>query len=167
MIMEQNDNVVPLLSKQLIEHVKEERERLVGQIVQSEKAIARSRELIARIDREIFARVAALEIMPSDHGDELALHVLRRPMGILEGCGLDKVAASPTCPKLASYWHFHGLSVRKVNAKRPGTVRGRPFVLCADVCGFAGNTQQNQLFFCSVRATDHDFLNLLRHFDFS
>jgi hypothetical protein len=36
--MHENDNVVPLSSKSLIEHVKEERERLVDQIVQSEKS---------------------------------------------------------------------------------------------------------------------------------
>ena len=53
--MGQDDNVVPLSSKALIEHVKEERERLVEQIVQSEKAIAHSRELIARIDRMLAA----------------------------------------------------------------------------------------------------------------
>ena len=48
--MGQNDNIA-LSSKALIEHVKEERERLVEQIVQSERAIAQSRKLIARIDR--------------------------------------------------------------------------------------------------------------------
>jgi hypothetical protein len=53
--MHENDNVVPLSSKSLIEHVKEERERLVDQIVQSEKAIEHSRELIARIDRMLAA----------------------------------------------------------------------------------------------------------------
>jgi|SoiMethySBSTD1v2_1073268.scaffolds.fasta_scaffold709052_1 hypothetical protein len=53
--MSQNDDVVPLSSKALIEHVKKERERLVEQIVQSEMAIKHSRELIARIDRMLAA----------------------------------------------------------------------------------------------------------------
>jgi hypothetical protein len=28
---------------------------------------------------------------------------------------------------------------------------------CADICHFVGNSQQNQLSFCAVRAADHDF----------
>jgi hypothetical protein len=53
--MGQNDNVVLLSPESLIEHVKEERERLVEQIVRSEQAIAQSRELIGRIDRMLAA----------------------------------------------------------------------------------------------------------------
>jgi hypothetical protein len=41
-IIGQNDNVVLLSSEALIEHVKEERERLVKQIMQSEMAIIRA-----------------------------------------------------------------------------------------------------------------------------
>ena len=44
-----------LSPESLIEHVKEERERLVEQIVRSEQAIAQSRELIGRIDRMLAA----------------------------------------------------------------------------------------------------------------
>jgi hypothetical protein len=55
LIMGQNDNVVLLSPESLIEHVKEERERLVEQIVRSEQAIAQSRELIGRIDRMLAA----------------------------------------------------------------------------------------------------------------
>ena len=53
--MPQNDNVVPLSSKELIDQVKEERERLVNQNAQSQKSIVDSRALIARIDRMLAA----------------------------------------------------------------------------------------------------------------
>jgi hypothetical protein len=54
-IMGQNDNVTRLPSSELIDQIKEERERLVDRIVQSQKAIEQSRELIARIDRMLVA----------------------------------------------------------------------------------------------------------------
>jgi hypothetical protein len=42
-------------SEALIEHAKQERERLVDQIVRSQKTIEHSREIIARIDQMLAA----------------------------------------------------------------------------------------------------------------
>jgi hypothetical protein len=81
--------------------------------------------------------------------DQVATDYMERH-GRLRWADIDaKVAACPTCPKLASYWHFHGAADTTRSA---GLVQSRitsKDAPCPTSCAMGGSTRWPTHFSCS------------------